>query len=81
MLPFERKKGKGVRVVTISELERGVNDPGFPLLLALADVLGVSLEAFRPDEAAKAEAGQKRPVGYPRGRPRKPSTETTSGEK
>jgi transcriptional regulator with XRE-family HTH domain len=59
----------GCHYMTVSLLERGTQEPAWPLVLQLADVLGVALEEFRwrgnkPD--------QTRPR---RGRPPKPKAE------
>jgi transcriptional regulator with XRE-family HTH domain len=41
----------GCHYMTISELERGTVEPAWPLALALAKALGVSVAAFEPEEA------------------------------
>jgi transcriptional regulator with XRE-family HTH domain len=47
----------GVHPNTLAKLERGEQEPAWPLVLALADALGVSTEAFRP-LAAGAGTGE-----------------------
>src|SRR5262245_25951168 len=54
----------GVNVFTISKTERGLQEPAWPLVLALAAALGVEVGAFVANGAAPQEA-------RPRGRPRK----------
>ena len=54
----------GVNVFTISKTERGLQEPAWPLVLALAGALGVEVGAFVVNGAAPQEA-------RPRGRPRK----------
>jgi transcriptional regulator with XRE-family HTH domain len=39
----------GCHYMTISEMERGVGEPAWPLALALAKALGVSVAAFEPE--------------------------------
>lgn len=39
----------GCHKITISNLERGTQEPAWPLALALAQALGVSVEAFTGD--------------------------------
>jgi len=38
----------GCHVITISKLERGRQEPAWPLVLLLAKALGVGVEAFAP---------------------------------
>jgi len=54
--------------LTISKLERGIQEPAWPLVVALAKALGVSCDAF------VVEGGQAPEGSRPRGRPRKAST-------
>ena len=64
----------GVNVFATSKTERGLQEPAWPLVLALAGALGVEVGAFVVNGAAPQEA-------RPRGRPRKAATvaqETTS---
>jgi transcriptional regulator with XRE-family HTH domain len=42
----------GAHVFTVSKLERGLHEPAWPLALALADALGVSVELFRVGKRA-----------------------------
>jgi len=44
--------------MTISHLERATHEPAWPLVLALADALNVSTEAFRPVDAAKRKGNK-----------------------
>jgi transcriptional regulator with XRE-family HTH domain len=63
----------GCHPMTIAKLERGVQEPAWPLVLALAKALGVDVAAF----VVEGEAGQ---GGRPRGRPlktRPPTADTT----
>jgi transcriptional regulator with XRE-family HTH domain len=46
----------GVDVMTVSRLERGAQEPAWPLVLAICDSLGVSTEEFRPIVAQKTTA-------------------------
>ena len=66
----------GVNVFTISKTERGLQEPAWPLVLALAGALGVEVGAFVVN-------GTPAPQGTrPRGRPRKaPATTQDSAEK
>jgi transcriptional regulator with XRE-family HTH domain len=59
----------GCHYMTISELERGTQEPAWPLVRALARALGVSCAAFESDEDAIPEPPK------PRGRPRKITVE------
>jgi transcriptional regulator with XRE-family HTH domain len=54
----------GVAVMTVSRLERGAQEPAWPLVLAFSDALGVSTEAFRP--TAASGAASQPPVEKPR---------------
>jgi hypothetical protein len=59
---------------TIAKLERGEHEPAWPLVLALADALGVDCTAFRQAPTQEQPATR-------RGRPRKPSeVEPTAGQ-
>jgi transcriptional regulator with XRE-family HTH domain len=51
----------GCHHLTVSRLERGEQEPAWPLVLALAEALGVSCEDFR-----RVAAG---PAGRPEGKP------------
>jgi transcriptional regulator with XRE-family HTH domain len=51
----------GVAQSMITKLERGLSEPAWPVVLALAEALSVNLEVFRADWTSKR----------PRGRPRK----------
>jgi transcriptional regulator with XRE-family HTH domain len=55
----------GLHVMSVSKLERGVQEPAWPLVVSIADALGVTCEAFR-DHTGGAEEGAR-----PRGRPKK----------
>jgi transcriptional regulator with XRE-family HTH domain len=60
----------GCHYMTISELERGTQEPAWPLVLAVAKALGVGVVVFVPEDGA--EGGEPvMPVARPRGRPRK----------
>jgi transcriptional regulator with XRE-family HTH domain len=52
----------GCHWMTVAKLERGAQEPAWPLVLALAKALGVSCEAFQNGEPAEPR---------PRGRPPK----------
>ena len=75
----------GCNVFTVSKTERGRQEPAWPLVLALADALGVEVGAFvargngaaaepaprgRPRKTVPEQAGSEQPK-RPRGRPRK----------
>jgi transcriptional regulator with XRE-family HTH domain len=53
----------GCHIMTISEMERGIGEPAWPLVLACARALGVSCAAFETEAPEEPAA--------PRGRPRK----------
>ena len=55
----------GVFPLTISKLERGVHEPAWPLVVALARALAVSCDAFLADGDGSPAAPP------PKGRPRK----------
>ena len=55
----------GCNVFTLSKLERGTQEPAWPLVLALARALGVDCTAFQPAGDEPAE-GPPRPKGRPR---------------
>lgn len=57
----------GCHYMTISELERGTQEPAWPLVRALARALGVSCSAFEA-EGDKTTAEPARPRGRPRKR-------------
>jgi len=63
-------------VNTIAKLERGLQEPAWPLVLALADALGVCVSAFRLDPAETLEVEPAR-----RGRPRKEPVEEPAPKK
>lgn len=63
----------GVALRTVSSLEQGLYDATFPTVLALADALGVTCEAFTEPPAERAPAGP--------GRPRKDQGEQQAQEK
>ena len=44
----------GVDVMTVSRLERGGQEPAWPLALAIAKALGVSCEAFEKSDSGEA---------------------------
>ncbi len=73
----------GVDVMTVSRLERGGQEPAWPLVLAFCEALGVSTEAFR--KGASAEPPEQTEAEEPkRGRPRKEpagTSSTVSGKK
>jgi transcriptional regulator with XRE-family HTH domain len=52
-------------ILTISKIERGLHEPAWPLVQALARALGVPCTDFENGE------GQAAPAPRPRGRPRK----------
>src|SRR5579875_3867528 len=56
----------GCNVFTLSKLERGTQEPAWPLVLALARALGVECMAFQPTGNQLPEESAR-----PRGRPRK----------
>jgi transcriptional regulator with XRE-family HTH domain len=60
----------GCNVFTLSKLERGTQEPAWPLVLALARALGVDCTAFQPTGEEPAEKPAR-----PRGRPRKGAAE------
>src|SRR5260370_7419549 len=60
----ELARRAGCSTFTVSRLERGAQEPNWPLVLALARALGVSCEAFVGPPAAGRPAPR-------RGRPRK----------
>jgi len=59
----------GCNVFTLSKLERGTQEPAWPLVRALARALGVTCAAFETTEAVTAPQGDAAPRA--RGRPRK----------
>jgi transcriptional regulator with XRE-family HTH domain len=66
----ELAESVGCHYMTISELERGTQEPAWPLVLAVAKALGVAVGVFVPEE--DAEGGEPvMPAARPRGRPRK----------
>lgn len=59
----------------IRDLEQGLRIPGWDTVLALADALGVPIQAFREEPAEPASVEPRK-----RGRPRKSSTPAPAGE-
>jgi len=56
--------------MTISKLERGAQEPAWPLVLALTKALGVEVTAFVVIEPVQADAEEaKKPPGKAAGRP------------
>ncbi len=56
----------GCGVMTVSKLERGAQEPAWPLVLALAKALGVEVTAFVVEGEAESP-----PAKRARGRPKK----------
>jgi transcriptional regulator with XRE-family HTH domain len=56
----------GCTVTTVSRLERGIVEPAWPLVLALAKALGVTCEAFQQAEGAAEPPAEKPGPGRPR---------------
>jgi transcriptional regulator with XRE-family HTH domain len=48
----------GCHVLTVSKIERGVHEPAWPLVLALAEALGVEVTAFLQRPPRGRPAGQ-----------------------
>ena len=83
----------GLSLRGVSQWERGVREPGWGSVLALADALGVNCLAFQQAPAPRPEAGPGRPrkaeeppaPKRPRGRPKKDATAegsaTTKGKR
>jgi transcriptional regulator with XRE-family HTH domain len=67
----------GVDVMTVSRLERGGQEPTWPLVLAFCEALGVSTEAFRQGAGAgpPEQAGSEEPK---QGQHRKAPADTAS---
>ncbi len=63
----------GCHTMTVAKLEQGVQEPAWPLVLALARALGVSTSEFEVPPGAEQVREQPRQ----RGRPRKQPTEAT----
>lgn len=63
----ELAKRAGCTTMTISKLERAVQEPAWPLVLAIASALGVSCLAFLPSGEGTEQPKRKR------GRPPRPS--------
>ncbi len=57
MSQFQLAIAAGCRVETVSRLERGEQEPAWPLVRALASALGVSCSAFEKDNGQEV-AGQ-----------------------
>ena len=66
----ELAKKAGCHTMTVTKLERGVQEPAWPLVLAFCRALGVPCTSFYVKPA-----GQPTPRPRPRGRPRKHSAE------
>jgi transcriptional regulator with XRE-family HTH domain len=56
----------GCHPMTISKLERGVQEPAWPLVLALCKALGVECTAFTQELPEGEEEPEKRGPGRPR---------------
>jgi transcriptional regulator with XRE-family HTH domain len=65
----------GCHYMTISLLERGTQEPAWPLVLQLADTLGVSTEEFRLQGEERGAEPRRR------GRPPKEKPEAPSADK
>jgi transcriptional regulator with XRE-family HTH domain len=65
----------GCALQTVSKLERGVQEPAWPLVLALANALDVGVEVFV--QCAEQPTEEPRPPG----RPRKPTESTAEKPK
>lgn len=63
----------GTTVRTISRLETGAQEPTWPTVLALADALGVTCEAFTQEPARRYVARRGRPVDAARAGAEEPS--------
>jgi transcriptional regulator with XRE-family HTH domain len=75
MTQAELAQKAGCYPLTISKLERGLQEPAWPLVLALAKALGVGCEAFNdPDLALPLPVEPK-----PKGRPKKPPAASQAG--
>lgn len=48
----------GFHEFSVAKWEMGIREPTWPTVLALADALNVSTEAFRPVEAAKRKGNK-----------------------
>jgi len=59
----------GCHQMTISKMERGVQEPAWPLVIALGKALGVEIGAFVVDKPAQAEEMPKKPARKAAGRP------------
>jgi len=59
----------GCHAMTISKLERGAQEPAWPLVLALAKALGVEVTAFVVIEPIQAREEAQKPPGKAAGRP------------
>jgi len=70
----ELAKRSGCHAMTIAKLERGAQEPAWPLVLALARALAVTCEAFSGEAPAEAQAARLR------GRPRKQLAPTDQAE-
>ena len=60
----------GCHYMTISQLERGAQEPAWPLVLALAKALGVSCEAF---QSGGEQSPAPQPAPKPSGRKEAPN--------
>jgi transcriptional regulator with XRE-family HTH domain len=71
----------GCHYMTISLLERGTQEPAWPLVRALARALGVSCSAFETEESATPAPSAEPASPRPRGRPRRAAdTAATKGK-
>jgi transcriptional regulator with XRE-family HTH domain len=59
----------GVHTLSISKLERGVHEPLWPLVLAIADALGKPVQDFVVERGTAPGEASKRPPGRPRKAP------------
>src|SRR5262245_45294925 len=55
----------GLNPFTVAKLEQGLQEPGWPVVLALAGALGVGVQAFIPKEGETGAAPPKRGPGRP----------------
>lgn len=57
----------GIAYQTIAKYERAENEPTWPTVLKLAEALGVTTDAFRPDEEVSDQAEPEKPAPKRRG--------------
>ena len=69
----------GLNKFGLAKLEQGVGEPHWPTVLALAQALGVSCDAFVQDIAEGGKTGSEKPRGRPRKEPMSLSTAPTRG--